>query len=308
MTSAPQSPAGRPRILVFGGGGQLALSLDACQPRIAGQAEIVTLDIASADITNPASVARAFATVRPALVINAAAYTAVDRAESEEKLAFVVNAMGPCHMARECAAAGIPLIHVSTDYVFDGTGDQPLQPDHPVGPLNAYGRTKLAGEWAVLATHPSASFVFRTSWVFSPWGSNFVKTMLRLATQRDEIGVVADQFGCPTYAPDLADALLQVALDLLAGKSHRPGMYHFCNSGPTHWHAFAEAIFREAAAAGRTVPRVRAITTAEYPTPAPRPAWGVLDTTSTAREFGLTIPPWQDALGRCCMGGLLELE
>lgn len=298
MNDDPSDDSTLPRILVFGGGGQLGRSLAACAPQIAAHARLVVLDRASADISDAAAVDRAFQTIRPALVINAAAYTAVDRAESEEKQAFEGNALGPYHLARQCAEAAIPFFHVSTDYVFSGRNDRPWLPGDPTGPLNAYGRSKLAGEWAVTATHPG-SYIFRTGWVFSPWGNNFVKTMLRLGSERDELGVVADQHGCPTYAPDLADALIRIALALIGGRSHRPGIYHFSNQGPTTWHAFASAIFDEVAKTGARRPLVRAITTPEFPTPAVRPAWSVLDLDATIREFGLGIPLWTDALDRC---------
>lgn len=298
MTAATHQPAAPPAILVFGGGGQLGRSLAACAPQVAGKARLVVLDRAVADITDADAVARAFDSTTPTVVINAAAYTAVDRAESEQAQAFAGNALGPYHLARECAAAGVPLFHISTDYVFSGKQGHPWRTDDPTAPPNAYGRSKLAGEWAVMATHPG-SYVFRTAWVFSPWGNNFVKTMLRLGRERDELGVVHDQYGCPTYAPDLAAALVQAALGLLDGKPHRPGIYHFTNLEPTTWHAFACAIFDEAAGFGGPKPRVRAITTPEFPTPAARPAWSVLDLESTIAEFGLEIPTWRDALARC---------
>lgn len=305
MSQTPAKGAPLPRILVFGGG-QLALSLEA---RAAAHADSFSLGIlrsADCDITDAAAVNRSIDRESPALVINAAAYTAVDRAESEEALAFAVNALGPGHIARRCAADGLPFFHVSTDYVFNGENGKPWRVDDPTGPLGAYGRTKLAGEWAVAAAHPGA-FVFRTSWVFSPWGNNFVKTMLRLARDRDELSIVADQHGCPTYAPDLADALLHIATNLLQGRSHTPGIHHFSNRGATTWHEFASAIFDESARRGGRRPTVRPIPSAEYPTPARRPAWSVLDLESTVGEFGIAIPSWTDALRRC-MTALHEME
>jgi dTDP-4-dehydrorhamnose reductase len=288
----------RPRILVFGGGGQLGLALAACRERIAPQAELIVMSRAEADITDAASVARAFETVGPSIVINAAAYTAVDRAETEEALAFEGNALGPHRLACHCAAARIPFFHISTDYVFSGQGDTPWREDDAPGPLNAYGRSKLAGEWAVLSAHPG-SYIFRTSWVFSPWGNNFVKTMLRLGADRDDLAIVGDQHGCPTYAPDLADALLGIALALLNGESRPPGIHHFSNLGPTTWFHFASAIFEAVEKSGRRRPAIRPIPSSEYPVPAKRPAWSVLHLDDTIVSFGLEIPTWQDALDRC---------
>jgi dTDP-4-dehydrorhamnose reductase len=288
----------RPRILVFGGGGQLGQALASCRDRVSPHADLVVLSRAEADITDAAAVARAFETVRPSLVINAAAYTAVDRAETEEALAFDGNALGPHRLACHCAAAGIPFFHISTDYVFSGQGDQPWREDDPPGPLNAYGRSKLAGEWAVMSAHPG-SYIFRTSWVFSPWGNNFVKTMLRLGAGRDELTIVGDQHGCPTYAPDLADALLAIALALLSGESRRPGIHHFSNRGATTWFEFAGAIFDAVGKSGRHRPIIRPIPSSEYPVPAKRPAWSVLHLDDTIAHFNLEIPTWQNALERC---------
>jgi len=294
MPNEPQ----KPRILVFGGGGQLGRSLASSKAAGASDAELVVLGRDAADITDAAAVARAFESHRPHLVINAAAYTAVDRAESEESLAFAGNALGPHRLALHCAAAGIPFFHVSTDYVFSGKSDRPWRVDDPVDPPNAYGRTKLAGEWALRSAHRD-SCIFRTSWVFSPWGNNFVKTMLRLGRERDELAVINDQHGCPTYAPDLADALLKIAVERLAGRAFKPGIYHYCNQGPTTWFDFATAIFDAVEKAGGRRPRVRPIPSSEYPSPAVRPAWSVLDIDGTIEGLGLEIPSWKDALGRC---------
>ena len=290
--------SGKPRILVFGGGGQLGMSLASFKSGVAPEAELIVLSRKEADITDAAAVSGAFENHQPQLVINAAAYTAVDRAESEESLAFAGNALGPHRLATHCAAAGIPFFHVSTDYVFSGTGDRPWRVDDPVDPLNAYGRTKLAGEWAVRCAHED-SYIFRTSWVFSPWGNNFVKTMLRLGRERDEVAVINDQYGCPTYAPDLADALLKTALGRLGGRAFKPGIYHYCNQGPTTWFDFASAIFDKVEKAGGRRPRVRPIPSSEYPSPTVRPAWSVLDIDGTIRGLGLEIPGWEDALDRC---------
>jgi len=287
-----------PVILVFGGGGQLGRALAESGQSSSTEAVVVVLERSAADITNADDVMRVFEKFRPAVVINAAAYTAVDAAESHEAMAFRSNAMGPHNLALACAGAHIPLLHVSTDYVFPGTGEVPWSPADPIAPVNAYGRSKLAGEWAVQAAHRH-SYIFRTSWVFSPWGNNFVKSMLRLGAARAELAIVNDQHGCPTYALDLAATLLKIAAGLLQGQSFTPGIYHFSNTGATTWFDFANAVFEIAARSGYVRPRLRPITTAEYPSPAARPQWSVLDCRATIRHFGLTIPAWRDALQRC---------
>lgn len=299
MSDSPNIPrTASPVVLVFGGDGQLGTSLAWHAPAFP-ELDVRCLMWSEVQIHDAAAVADAMARHQPALVINAAAYTAVDKAESDEAEAFRGNALGPWVLAKACADAGIPLIHVSTDYVFHGESDRPWLPDDPVGPLGAYGRTKLAGDWAVRATQPD-SYIFRTSWVFSPWGNNFVKTMLRLGVERDELSIIDDQHGCPTYAPDLGRFLLHVARERLLHGKGVPGIYHFCNRNQTTWFGFASAIFEKAAASGRKTPStVKAIPTSAYPTPAKRPAWSVMDTTSTEQEWGLEIPTWQDALDRC---------
>lgn len=298
MSDPAHTDGSRPVILVFGGDGQLGSSLAWHAPSFSGL-DLRVLPWSEVAIYDAPLVADAMSRHKPALVINAAAYTAVDKAETDEAEAFKGNALGPWVLAKACAEAGIPLIHVSTDYVFSGECERPWLPDDPVGPLGAYGRTKLAGDWAVRATQPD-SYIFRTSWVFSPWGNNFVKTMLRLGAERDELSIIDDQHGCPTYAPDLAAFLLQVARDRLFAGKGTPGMYHFCNKESTTWHGFASAIFASAAARGRKTPAVvKAIPTSAYPTPAKRPAWSVMDTSSTEKEWGVEIPTWQDALARC---------
>jgi dTDP-4-dehydrorhamnose reductase len=220
----------------------------------------------------------------PDVVINAAAYTAVDRAETERSAAFAVNRDGAGLLANACAAARVPMLHVSTDYVFDGAGTRPYREDDPLAPLGAYAESKAEGE---LAAREAGATIVRTSWLFEQKGPSFVHTMLRLAAERPVLRVVADQRGCPTWADDLADALFS-----LASQRAPEGVYHFCNSGETTWHAFAEAIIAEA----RThrplkVERIEAITTAEYPLPARRPAYSVLDT-SRIRALGIVPPSW----------------
>lgn len=225
----------------------------------------------------------------PSAVINAAAYTAVDRAEEEEALAHLVNRSAPGEIARACAELGIPMVQISTEYVFDGSGSAPFKPDHPRAPLNAYGRSKLAGEDAVRAAD-GCHAILRTSWVFSADGSNFVKTMLRLGTSRERLSVVADQIGGPTPASAIATACLHIA-DGLSADPSKSGTYHFCGALATSWADFARAIM---AAAGLNC-RIGDITTAQYPMPAQRPLISRLDCSGLA-VFGLERPDWRDAL------------
>lgn len=244
----------------------------------------------------PASLDLFLDNVRPSIVINAAAYTAVDKAESEPDAAFALNATGPQHLAFWCARRGVPLIQVSTDYVFDGTSKSPYREEDHCHPMSVYGRSKVAGEDAVraaLAEH----IIVRTAWIYGPDGSNFLKTMLRLASERDIVRVVADQVGTPTAAADIADGLLDIAQQVLAAVSPaRWGTYHLVASGTTTWHGFATEIFRYTAELGMKTPRLEAITTADYPTPAKRPAFGVLDTGKIRETFGIALPPWQQGV------------
>lgn len=286
-------PAGQMRrILVIGRTGQLAGALAAASwpaaialvPR--GRAEI--------DLAQPARVAAAVAAEKPALVINAAAYTAVDKAESEPDLAFAVNRDGPAALAEACRALGAPLIHVSTDYVFDGAKRGAYVEEDPVNPVSVYGASKQAGESAIRARLP-AHVILRTAWVYAPQGQNFVRTMLRLGRERPELRVVDDQTGCPTSAAELARAVQAAALRLLAGgRDH--GTFHFCGAGQTSWFGFAEAIFD---LAGGPRPRLTPIPTSGYPTPARRPANSVLDSARFARLYGVTARPWRESLARC---------
>ena len=270
-------------ILVFGRTGQVARELALLAP----QARFLGRD--AADLAQPAACAEAIRALRPAAVINAAAWTAVDRAEAEEPAARVVNAEAPAAMARACAGIGAPLVHLSTDYVFDGAGTAPFAPDHPTSPLNAYGRTKLAGEEAVRAAG-GVHAILRTSWVFSAHGANFVRTMLRLGAERPVLRVVADQTGGPTPAGAIAAACLTVAARL-AEDPGLGGTYHFAGAPDVTWAAFARAILAEA----RLGAQVEGIATSDYPTPARRPANSRLDCTGLAR-LGLARPDWRPAL------------
>lgn len=231
--------------------------------------------------------------LQPSAVVNAAAYTAVDRAESEPSRAFAVNAEIPGQLARWCTASGARLIHYSTDYVFDGRATSPYREDAPTHPLGIYGASKLAGEQAVAATG-GAHLIFRTAWVYAAHSHNFLRTMLRLASERDELRVVADQFGSPTPASLIAD----VTAAALGSDRVPSGTWHLTASGHTSWHGFAEAIFEAALASGllARVPRVVPITSAQYPTPAARPAWSVLDNRRLAEVLGQAPPHWREGL------------
>ncbi|MDC7988171.1 dTDP-4-dehydrorhamnose reductase, partial [Rhodoplanes sp. TEM] len=229
------------------------------------------------------------------VIVNAAAYTAVDKAESERDAAFAVNAAVPGRLAAAAAAKSIPLVHVSTDYVFDGQKGAPYVPDDPVAPLGAYGASKEAGEQAVRAAGGRAA-ILRTAWVYSPFGANFLKTMLRLGAERDVLKVVDDQRGTPTTAADLAAACLAIARHLVTHPDEPGGTFHFTDAGETTWCGFARAIFAIAGSRLPNVPRVEAITTAEYPTPARRPADSRLDCSATLARFPVTQPDWRAAL------------
>ncbi|MBZ4022145.1 dTDP-4-dehydrorhamnose reductase [Rhodobacter sp. TJ_12] len=272
------------RILVFGESGQVATELRR-------QAEVTALGRDLADLNDPESCAARVTAMDADVVINAAAYTAVDKAEGEEELAHVVNALAPAAMARAAAARGIPFLHISTDYVFAGHGTAPWVETDPVDPPNAYGRSKLAGEEGVRAAGgPHA--ILRTSWVFSAHGANFVKTMLRLSESRDALNVVDDQIGGPTPAADIAAALLVMAKAMHEG--HAGGTYHFGGTPCVSWADFARAIFAQA---GRNM-TVSGIPTTEYPTPAPRPLNSRLDCSAITRDFGIPAPDWRAGLGK----------
>lgn len=278
--------------LVTGALGQVGQELQ----RTAMGRDAVFVDRAALDITDAAAVAALVAELKPRVVINAAAYTAVDKAESERELAFKVNGEAPGYLARACADIGAALLHISTDYVFDGSGTRPWREGDPVAPLSVYGASKLAGEQAVQAALPR-HVILRTAWVVSPFRGNFVKTMLRLAAERDELRVVADQFGGPTMAADIATACWRLA-DRIA-VSHEPayfGSFHFAGQPHVNWHDFACAIIAESARHGGRQPKVTAITTAEYPLPAPRPANSRLDGARLERVHGIAAPDWRQSL------------
>ena len=247
------------------------------------------------DITNREAVHSRIREGRFSVVINAAAYTAVDRAESDIDTTYAVNRDGPENLARACAAASIPLIHLSTDYVFDGAKRTPYTEDDPVAPLSVYGKSKAAGEQAVCAITPE-HIILRTCWVYSSHGRNFVSTMLRLGQERDEISVVDDQVGCPTAAGDIAEAILKIIKWIEAGKPVDWGTYHFCNAGKTNWYAFAAEIFKLASGYTPYNVTLRPIPAEDYPLPAQRPANSVLDCSRIERTFGIRRRPWLEAL------------
>lgn len=282
------------RLLVFGGDGQVGSAL-----RCGNWTDttVTALTRRDADLTDSAAVTAAVRGIPCDVVVNAAAYTAVDRAEQDAATAWTVNRDGAGHIAAACAAAGRPLIHLSTDYVFDGTKAGPYTETDPVRPLGVYGASKAAGEEAVRAAC-KRHLIVRTSWVFGVHGANFVRTMLRLGEERDHLRVVADQTGCPTAACDIAAMIRTVAARLATqGADTRHGTVHFCGAPATTWHGFAGTVFSERERlTGRPAPRVEAITTAEYPTPARRPANSVLDTARLKAWFGVDAPDWRPAL------------
>jgi len=277
-------------ILVTGANGQLGAELAGA---LAPYGRVVATGRAELDLADPDAIVATMRATTPALVVNAAAYTAVDLAEKEEPLARAVNGVAPGILADEAKRAGAVLIHYSTDYVFDGRATTPYDEDAPVNPLSAYGRTKLEGERAVAASGADA-LVLRTSWVYDLRGRNFLTTMRRLARERDEIRVVDDQTGAPNWSRELARATARIVARGLPWVAERRGVHHLTARGATTWYGFARAILAD-------VPRVRVvpITTAEYPTPARRPAWSVLGTARFERTFGFALPEWHVSLAEC---------
>lgn len=283
------------RILLIGGQGQVGYEL---QRSLACLGPLLVTTRKSLDLTDIGAIRQIIHLNKPELIVNAAAYTAVDKAEQETDLARQINAIAPAILAEEAKKLAIPLVHYSTDYVFDGSKTSPWCETDTTGPVNHYGLTKLEGEQAILASGCN-HLIFRTSWVYDRRGHNFLNTMLRLAEQRDELNIVADQFGTPTWSRHIADvtaqALAQRSNDAEFWDKHT-GLYHLSGGGKTNWKNFAEAIFNLAGQQGRKVPRVNAITTAEYPTPAKRPLNSCMDNTKLQRHFGLQLPDWQVTL------------
>ena len=283
-------------ILVFGRSGQVATALQ--QQAAASGLPLVAMGHAEIDVRDIQAMRDAVARSGATAIINAAAYTAVDRAESERDAAFALNAEAPGLMATICAERGLPFVQISTDYVFDGSKPAPYVENDPLAPLGVYGNSKAEGEARVLQAHPQA-VVLRTAWVYFEQGSNFVRTMLRFGRERDEMRIVADQRGNPTYAADIAETCLAIA-----GRGLQPaaqsGVYHYAGQGAATWFDFATAIFEEAALAGRRVPSTLVpIATSDYPTPAKRPANSQLDCSRLKREFGIETKPWRARLQAC---------
>lgn len=286
------------RLAVTGREGQVAKALRERGGPL--DVEVIALGRPDLDLAKPLTIAAALSEARPDVIVNAAAYTAVDKAESEPGLALEINGAGAGAAAQAAAGLGIPVIQLSTDYVFDGEGERPYVEDDRVAPLGAYGRSKLAGEQAVAAATADHA-ILRTAWVYSPFGSNFVKTMLRLAANRDTISVVDDQRGCPTSALDIADAILVVARNLMQRPQDASlrGTFHMTGTGEATWAAFARTIFTVSGEAGGPTATVVPIATSAYPTPARRPRNSRLDGAKLAETHGITLPAWTDSLRPC---------
>jgi dTDP-4-dehydrorhamnose reductase len=285
------------RLVVTGSQGQVARALLERGP--SASAEIVALGRPKLDLLKPAGILAALEAARPDVVVSAAAYTAVDLAETHADEVHAINAIGAGEVARAAARLGAPVVHLSTDYVFDGLLDRPYREDDPTGPVGEYGRSKLASERAVAAWN-SDHAILRTAWVYSPFGKNFVRTMLMLAATREEISVVADQHGTPTSAHDIADGVINVARNLKADAAPRlRGIFHLTAQGEATWAEFAEAIFALSREAGGPFARVKAIPSSAYPTPARRPPNSRLDNAKIAREHGIVLPHWRESLAVC---------
>ena len=286
------------KLLLLGGNGQVGRELRRSLLPL-GELVVATRDggdaDAAADFDAPASLAALIEQTAPEVVVNAAAYTAVDKAETDAAAAFRINAEAPAAIAQACVDTGALLVHYSTDYVFDGNATRPYREDDATAPLGVYGASKLAGEQAIRASGARHA-ILRTAWVYAAHGRNFLLTMLRLANERDELRVVADQIGAPTPAAWIADATAEIVRRGVVAS----GTWHLVADGETSWHGFAEAIVDDAHALGLIArkPRVVAIPTADYPTPARRPAYSVLDTTRLQRDFGVAPPDWRDGLRR----------
>lgn len=283
------------RVLVTGRDGQIAQAL-----LQAGGDRVIAFGRSDLDITRRTDIERAIADNLPDIVVNAAAYTFVDRAESEAERAFAVNRDGARNVAAAAAEAGLPVIQISTDYVFSGEQARPYLETDETGPRGVYGQSKLEGEHVVAQANP-AHLILRTSWVHALWGNNFLRTMLRLAGERDTLRIVADQHGAPTYAPDIADALLTVA-DIFVEAGNRQaisGVYHLTNRGQTTWAGFAEAIFAASSALGGPSAKVEPIATHGYPTAARRPANSLLDGRKLRDVFGIELRDWREATNAC---------
>ncbi|MGE4337531.1 MAG: dTDP-4-dehydrorhamnose reductase [Pigmentiphaga sp.] len=287
-----------PTVLVCGGSGQVGRSI--IEQASGRGIHAVAPPSRVLDITNSVSISEALKFYKPALIINAAAYTNVDGAEANAARAFAINRDGVQHLAEAANLAGIPLFHISTDYVFSGEGNEPIAESHPTKPCSIYGASKLAGEQAIiksLANH----IVLRTSWVYGIHGNNFAKTMLRLGRERSSISIVNDQVGCPTYAASIASVLLELGSRYIEQRDLPWGTYHYSGRSACSWHEFAVEIFRQAATLGvlDQIPIIGAVSTDEYPTPARRPAWSVLECQHFESTFGISTLEWREELYRC---------
>lgn len=283
----------KPLVVVTGKNGQLGWELQQLVAATETAFDFLFAGREELDLSDPEMVVAFFQQYKPAYFINCAAYTAVDKAESEQEFAYTVNASTVGLLATECNKLNCPFITISTDYVFDGKGTAPYAIDHPADPVNYYGYTKWMGEKLALANNPR-TIVIRTSWVYSSHGNNFVKTMLRLMKDRDELKVVNDQIGSPTYAADLASAVWQIITRLAAGEKQY-GIYHFSNQGQISWYDFAVAIQTISGLPCRVLP----IPTKDFPTPAKRPAYSVMDTQRIITDFGVPLKNWKESLVQC---------
>ena len=284
----------RPTILVTGAQGQIGFEL---AQLLAPLGNVVAADRAMLDLADPDAIVAVVRREGPAVIVNAGAYTAVDRAESEPGLASAINARAPGILAEEAKRAAAVLVHFSTDYVFDGTRDTPYPEDAPTAPLNVYGETKLEGERAI-ADAGAKAIVLRTSWVYGLRGKNFLLTMRKLAAERDHLTVVADQIGVPNWSRTLASATARIVASGVSAMAERSGLYHLSSSGEASWYDFARAILGDTSKA-----RLLPIATADYPTPARRPAYGVLATSRFESTFGFALPSWREALADCVASG-----
>ena len=276
-------------ILVTGARGQVGVEV--CEKLLILGYKVIACGHSDLDITSENEVSSLFESTPISLVINCAAYTAVDKAEDEEKAAYAVNALGPKYLAQECKLRDIPLIHISTDYVFDGKGHKPYTPEDETKPISVYGKTKRAGELAVL-NNAREAVVIRTAWLYSPYGNNFVKTMRRLGNEKETINVVSDQIGTPTYAGDLAEAIVKIIPQI---SEKTKGVYHFTNEGVCSWYDFANEIMEQSHLACQVNP----IPSTAYPTRATRPFYSVLDKSKTKTTFNISIQHWKKGLEKC---------
>ncbi len=280
----------KPLIVVTGAGGQLGWEIQQLHTQYQQAFDFLFVDKEELDLSQPQTIPSFFERHKPAYFVNCGAYTAVDKAETEQALVYAINAESVGVIAKECAAIHCALITISTDYVFNGNGTAPYKTNQPAEPINYYGYSKWLGEQLAVKNNPDTTII-RTSWVYSTHANNFVKTMLRLMKEREEISVVSDQVGSPTYAADLAKAIVHVIEQRQAGNTHT-GTYHYSNSGVISWYEFAETIKTLAGLHCKVLP----IPTTAYPTPAKRPAYSVMDTHDIVKDFGVVIPAWKDSL------------